>query len=199
VTQDRERAAGAHEIADCLALKKGREVRAYLSAATGPDSRKLGQALGVTLESCLLNRPMNALVEGEQIAFPPPILRGMLAEALVEKDRPEFARLPALPIQKTYMRAWYPASFRNAAVNEMATCVTDTNPAGVIALLDSEPYTDSENSAFSALIPFMGPCLSAGTKLSGEREPLRAALAEALYQRVNLPTDSSVPQAEAAK
>jgi hypothetical protein len=81
----------------------------------------------------------------------------------------------------------------------MATCVTDTNPAGVIALLDSEPYTDSENSAFSALIPFMGPCLSAGTKLSGEREPLRAALAEALYQRVNLPTDSSVPQAEAAK
>ncbi len=192
VTQDRERAAGAHEIANCLAAKRSREVRAYLSAATGLESRKLGQRLGVELQSCFLKRPMNDTVEGERIAYPPPILRGMLAEELIKKDRSAFARLPTLPIQKAYMRAWYPASFRNTAVNEMATCVADTNPAGVVELLDSEPYTDSEDSAFSALMPFMGPCLSAGTQLSGEREPLRSALAEALYQRVNLPADLSV-------
>jgi hypothetical protein len=42
---------------------------------------------------------------------------------------------------------------------------------------------------FGGLVPFMGPCLRAGTKIEGKR-PLRAALAEALYQRFTNPRES---------
>lgn len=196
VKQDRERAAGAHEIANCLVGKKSREVHAYLSTTSAPESYIWEKKLGVVLEDCFLKRPTNDLVEGERITFPPAILRGMLAEELIKQDMPAFVRLPSLPIQKTYARAWYAGSSRDRSVNEMATCVADTNPEGVAALLNAEPYTEAEDSAFSTMVPFMGPCLSAGTKLSGDKEPLRAALAEALYQRVNLPADSSVTKPE---
>jgi hypothetical protein len=59
-----------------------------------------------------------------------------------------------------------------------------------MALVDSEPFSGRENSAFANLIPLLGSCLVAGTKLEGKREPLRAALAEALYQRMANPGES---------
>ncbi|HEX5258625.1 MAG TPA: hypothetical protein VFW35_07580, partial [Sphingomicrobium sp.] len=60
----------------------------------------------------------------------------------------------------------------------------------IMALLESEPFSEGESSAFSNLIAYMGPCLRAGTKLEGKPEPLRAALAEALYQRMKNPAES---------
>ena len=72
----------------------------------------------------------------------------------------------------------------------MAACVADTAPSAVIALVDTQPFSDSEGTAFGSLVPYMGLCLRAGTKLEGKREPLRAALAEALYQRFTNPSES---------
>lgn len=187
VEADRERAAGAHEVAYCLAGKKRAAVEQFLSAKSHEDSNKFGQRLSGDVNDCMMHRAANDMVEAQRIAYPIDILRGLLAEQLIKRAQPKFAQLPSLPIQKVYSRPWYPATFRNDAVNEMATCVAETNPRGVLALVDAEPYTDGEQNAFRALAPFFGPCLAAGTKLEGKREPLRAALAEALYQRVHSP------------
>lgn len=72
----------------------------------------------------------------------------------------------------------------------MAACVADTNPAAVIGLIGSEPFSGGEDAAFGNLMPVLGQCLVAGTKLDAKREPLRAALAEALYQRATNPNES---------
>lgn len=187
VEDDRERAAGAHEVANCLVGRKRKAVEQFLDATTRETSVQMGQRLSGDVEHCFMLRPLNDFVEAQRIRYPFDLLRGMLAENLIKQSRGTFARLPALPIAKVYDRAWYAASFRNRAVNEMATCVAETNPSGVLTLMKAEPYTDAEQSAFGALVPSFGPCLTAGTKLEGKREPLRAALAEALYQRVNFP------------
>lgn len=187
VEADPERAAGAHEVAYCLAGRKRKAVEQFLSATNAEDSMKFGQRLSGDVDDCMMNRAANDMVEAQRIRYPVDILRGMLAEQLIKRAHARFAQLPSLPIQKVYSRPWYAASGRNPAVNEMATCVAETNPGGVLALVQTEPYTDAEQAAFSALVPFFGPCLAAGTKLEGKREPLRAALAEALYQRVNFP------------
>jgi hypothetical protein len=58
------------------------------------------------------------------------------------------------------------------------------------------PTTPEEGQAFAALSPDMGKCLRAGTKLQANRQSLRAALAEALFQRLNAP---AAPTVEAVK
>jgi hypothetical protein len=45
----------------------------------------------------------------------------------------------------------------------------------------------------------MGQCLVVGTKLTGNRQALRAAFADALYQRLINPAASIPPLAETAK
>ena len=65
--------------------------------------------------------------------------------------------------------------------------MADTDPAGIATLIDTSPGTADENSALSALSPALTKCLSAGTRLDASREALRAALADALYQRLNNP------------
>lgn len=186
VQADRERASGAHEVAYCLVGRKGGAVKQFLSATSREESIRLGSRLSGDVEGCMMIRAANDLVEAQRIRYPFDILRGMLAEQLVKQDRGKFAGLAALPIQKVYGRPWHVATGRNAAVDEMATCVAETNPQGVLALLQTDAYTDAEQTAFAGLVPFFGPCLAAGTKLEGKAEPLRAALAEALYQRVNM-------------
>jgi hypothetical protein len=98
-------------------------------------------------------------------------------------------------------RAEPPIGSRLGDRTKMATCVADTRPAAVMALLGTQPFSDDENAAFAQLIGAMGPCLVAGTKLDAKREPLRAALAEALYQRAYHPEEESAvaPQAASKK
>jgi hypothetical protein len=119
-------------------------------------------------------------------------MRGDLAEEFIKRSwHYNASRLQPLPIQKVYSRAWFGFTGRNVSVDEMAACVADTNPAAVLALIDSEPFSNAEATAFGNLIPSLGPCLRAGTKLEGKKEPLRAALSEALYQRLANPAESN--------
>jgi hypothetical protein len=118
-------------------------------------------------------------------------MRGDLAEELIKRDRHDVSTLQPLAIQKLYLRSWFQFTGRNVSVDEMAACVADTAPAAIIALVDAQPFSDAEGTAFGSLVPYMGPCLRAGTKLEGKREPLRAALAEALYQRFTNPSEGN--------
>jgi hypothetical protein len=184
--RERESALGAHEMARCLANKQGGVVRSYLGSLDEAESQRLDRKMDGEHE-CFSMAEGNDLVEGRVVTFPHDIFRGMLAEWMIKKDERTFAALPALPRQLTYSRPWYALSGRDSSVDEMATCVSETAPVETLALLKTLPYSPDEGAAFGGLGPSLGACLRAGIKVSGNRQSLRAALADALYQRVANP------------
>lgn len=137
------------------------------------------------------------LTHGWRLDIPPAVLRGLLAEQLIKHDWARYAALPALPRQLTYSRPWYAGTTRYEAVDEMATCASETAPAATLALLKTEPYSDLERAAFGTIAPTLGGCLRAGFELGANRQALRSALAEAMYQRIASPPP--VPTADVKK
>jgi hypothetical protein len=191
VKEERDAAAGAQEMARCLANKQTNTVRRFLATIDKVESERLAKAMNGEHE-CFSMTEGNDLVEGRLVTFPQDIYRGMLAEWMIKNDERTFSALPALSRQLTYSRAWYALSGRDASVDEMATCVTEIAPAETIALLKTDPYSDAEGASFGSLGPHLGECLRAGVKVTGNRQSLRAALADALYQRVVNP--AATPQ-----
>ena len=176
-------ARGAHAMASCLVNKYERKVRALLSATTADESQKAAGRLTGEV-SCFSMPEGNHLFEGQRVMFPRDIFRGMLAEKLLKTDSTRVRQLPLLqPLQQIYTRPWYPATARDPIVDEMATCVAEVNPVGTFSMLATEAYSDAEGAAMGALRADFGRCLRAGAKLQANRQALRAALAEALYQR----------------
>jgi hypothetical protein len=60
-------------------------------------------------------------------------------------------------------------------------------------LIRTAPDTPAESQALGAIAPALGKCLSSGMRLEAGHTAVRAALAEALYQRLNNPALSIVP------
>lgn len=197
VKDERDAAQAAHELAGCVIAKRGSTGRDLLDARNEDDVKKAKSRMGGEYE-CLANLPGNDLVEGVAVSYPPDVMRGDIAEELVKRSRSAVVALQPLPIQKVYSRSWFAFTGRNVSVDEMAACVADTDPSGIAGLLDTQPFSEAEGAAFGTLVPFMGPCLRSGTKLEGKREPLRAALAEALYQRLTNPAESNTTMAHTA-
>jgi hypothetical protein len=195
VENQRDSAQIAHQLAGCIVAKRGSAGRDLLDSRNQEEVEKLNAKMDGELD-CIANISRNALVEGVQVFYPPQVIRGDLAEVFLKRSRQEVARLQPLPIQKVYSRSWFAFTGRHVSVDEMAACVADTNPGAIMALVDSPPFSDDENAAFGKLVPFMGPCLQAGTKVDAKREPLRAAMAEALYQRMTNPAESVVAPTE---
>jgi len=164
-----------------------------LAALDAAESKRLDHKMDGEHE-CFSMSEGNDLVEGRMVTFPQDIFRGMLAEWMVKKDEPMFASLAVLPRQLTYSRPWYALSGRNSSVDEMATCVSEIAPRESLALLKTTPYGADEGAAFGTLGPSLVSCLQAGHKVTGNRQSLRAAISDALYQRVANP-----PAAVAAK
>ena len=190
--KERDAAIGAQEMARCLASKQTRTVRAFLSTLDASENKRLDKMMDGEHE-CFNMTEGNDLVEGRVVTFPPDIFRGMLAEWMIKNDQRAYAVLPTLPRQLTYSRPWYALSGRDSSVDEMATCVSEIAPTETLALLNTDPYSDAEGAAFAAIVPHMGACLRAGVKLTGNRQSLRAALADALYQRVANPSPAPAP------
>ena len=124
--------------------------------------------------------------ETQQFKIPNEILRGLVAEHLLSKT--EAGKLPALTLQRIYARPWFVATGRDVVIDEMATCVAETAPGGILAVLATEPMSVDETAAIRAVSPSLGLCLRANATLKGNRPSMRAALAEALYQRAIAPT-----------
>jgi hypothetical protein len=189
----------AENYAACLAQSRFAEVAALLHAQTAAaasrpysrladDDRCFNQVFGTGQF-----RPEDAGVSLD-------MLRGRLAEQALIAQSPQIAALQPLPLQqKRYIRPWFAATGRNLAVDEMGACMADTDPAGIAALIRTDPGSGDENSAIAALSPNLTKCLSAGTRLDANREALRAALADALYQRVTNPSLSLANASDKAK
>jgi hypothetical protein len=109
-------------------------------------------------------------------------LRGMIAEAFVKKQR-GIESMTSIPLQTAYKRDWHAITTRHTVVDEMATCVAETNPSSIMQLLETEHGSTEETAAVRTISPSLGTCLGAGAKLTANRTAIRSALAEALYHR----------------
>lgn len=184
----RDQAVGARRMADCLYNRKPDMARATLGAA----SKAHADAAAATLNgnvTCFGATFSNELVEERRVDIPPDIMRGMLAEAALQRARPAVDALQPLPLQPGYARPWFAITGRHVNVDEMGACLADTNPAAAATLIRSEHSSKDESAAFAGLVDNLGKCLRAGTRLQASRPALRAALAEALYQRINAPAE----------
>jgi hypothetical protein len=110
-------------------------------------------------------------------------LRWMSADYFLSLDPAAASALQPLPRQRVYDRPWFKATMRHNSIDEMAACVADINPAGIVALNKTIAGSKGEQAAFSSLNADFVACLRADVQLRGERKALRGALVEALYQR----------------
>jgi hypothetical protein len=191
----KDQAVGAKAMADCLYDQNERVARAALLASTKERADKAVEVLSGTVR-CERMRLGNEFVAVREFKYSTEVMRGMLAERALAKSRPQVAALASLPLQKIYQRPWFAVTGRHLTVDEMGACIADVNPAGIGALIRTVPAAPEEGQAFAALSPDLGRCLRAGTKLQANRQSLRAALAEALFQRLNAP---AAPTVEAVK
>lgn len=179
-----EAALSAHEMAKCLINRRGPAVRSLLAASTEADEAKARKQIFASNDvQCWSMSEGNHLSEGRVFTFPRDVLRGMLAEHLLQKETSAVTQLTALPRQMVYERPWFGFTGRDPVIDEMATCVAEVDPVKARAILATTPYSNEERGAFGAVMPVMGPCLRIGAKLTANRQALRAAIAEALYQR----------------
>jgi hypothetical protein len=187
----------AHALATCLTNKRAPMAKRLLDQM---DDKSYTAAYKVLIGGELqcdtgFMDSTTPFLEGRVLQVPRDIFRGLLSEELIRHDVTIYAALLPLPRQLTYSRSWYSASGRDVSVDEMATCVSEIAPAESLALIKTLPNSDAEGSAFAAVVPYMGACLRAGVKLTGNRQSLRAAVADALYQRIANP--APVPTAAA--
>jgi hypothetical protein len=191
-----DQARGAEDLARCLYKEQTPLARGLLLARDPRQASLVGSKLMGEL-NCHDAQFANDMVEERRVEFQNDILRGMLAEAALQHSRDAEKALPALPLQRVYQRDWFVVTGRNASVDEMGACIADTNPSGISDLLAASPMSKDEDVAFAALSPSLGKCLRAGTKLTASRQALRAALADAIYQRMNA-ADADLPTAPVA-
>ena len=124
-----------------------------------------------------------------EMSFSMGVMRGTLAEQALLAEPAKVEALQPLPLQqKRYVRAWFAATGRNAAVDEMAACMADTNSVGIMDLLRTLPGISQETAAIGELSPSIGKYLSAGARLDADPRGLRSAVADALYQRASNPS-----------
>jgi hypothetical protein len=178
----------AEQFAACLSETRPAQVGALLHASSAAAAHTPYYALADD-DRCFSRVFGNKPFRPEDAGISIDMLRGRLAEQALLAAAPPTEALQPLPLQqRRYIRPWFAATGRNSAVDEMAACIADTDPAGIMALVRTTAGSNDENGAISGLSQSLAKCLSAGTRLDASRPALRAALADALYQRVNNPS-----------
>lgn len=189
----------AHRYAVCLSQMRPNEVRHLLQATSANAANMPYHALADD-DRCFSQVFGNQQFRPEDASFSIDMLRGKLAEQQLQVQSDRVAALQPLPLQqKRYIRPWFAATGRNPAVDEMGACMADTDPAGIMGLIRTTPATTDESNAISAMSAALTKCLSAGTRLDASRGALRAALADALYQRLSNPALSLAQAAQPSK
>ena len=168
-------AQAATNAARCMDFKHPTAVREYLLATNGKVSDK--KVINEELE-CLglgVGTSESSLSDTRQFNFPEDVMRGMLAEAEIQRSPTAFSSLQPLQLEQQYSRPWFAATTRNSVVDEMAVCLASVDPQGIAAILNTRPYTAAEGAAFASMSPRFGPCLRAGAKLLANRQAMCGA------------------------
>ena len=185
-------AAAARDVGDryvkCLSEIRSTQVGQLLHASTAAAANLRYHEL-IDDNRCFARVFGNQEFRPEDLAISQDMLRGKLAEQALLAERMQVSALQPLPLQqKRYIRSWFGATGRHPAVDEMAACMADTDPSGITALIQTDQDGNDETAAIGALSPSLTKCLSAGTRLDASRHALRAALADALFQRLSNPS-----------
>lgn len=181
-SEDYNALRSAHRLAECLYFKRGGDVMGALTSTVEQDQVRYQRNLSRSVEcrnATLVDSPR---LEGVAIATPRDVLRGMMAEAVLEKTGKDEALQP-VSAEASYERPWFAITGRDRSVDEMAVCTAAQNPAGIVALLATRPESPEEMASVKALSGTLGPCLPQGATLKANRQSLRSALAEALFHR----------------
>lgn len=172
----------------CLTQSRPAQVRQLLQSSSAAAANLSFHALADD-NRCFSRVFPSGEFRPEDVSFSQDLLRGRLAEQALLAQPSAASALTPLPLQqKRYLRGWFVTTGRNPAVDEMGACMADTDPSQIVALIKTEPGTSEETAALGALSPNLTKCLSAGTRLDAGRQALRAALADALYQRLANPS-----------
>lgn len=169
------------EMNDCQMKPNVEVARALLAADDMVESERM--AARFKWRSCALKGPHGDFMK--IVPNDPRLdeLRWMSAEYFIARDPAAVAALQPLPRRRIYDRPWFRATMRHNSIDEMAACVADTHPGGILALNRTQLGSVEERAALSALNADFASCLRADVKLHGERKAIRGALVEALYQR----------------
>lgn len=171
----------------CLSQTRPAQVRQLLETSSSQASKLTYRALADD-RRCFARVFPNGEFRPEDMAFSQDLLRGELAEKALLSRTGAVAALQPLPLQqKRYIRSWFAVTGRNPAVDEMGACMADTDPGAIMALIRTGHGSVDESAAIGSMSQSLTKCLSAGTRLNAGREALRAALADALYQRLTQP------------
>ena len=97
----------------------------------------------------------NDMVEERHINIPPDILRGMLAEAGLERSYEKAAALQPLPLQQIYNRDWYAVTGRHVSVDEMGAFLNAALDAGtsVVRICSLNAFSDERTGTFLMTTP----------------------------------------------
>lgn len=171
------------ELGSCMYISHKSAALELLNTASTSQSDEALQRLKDE-KTCFAHIPSESNLDTYVAAYSKGLMRGMIAEAAIRSSSAA-AGLRPLPLQqKRYVRPWFAATGRDPSVDEMSACIADTNPGGILALVGTLPNSAEESWAIGDLSPSLQRCLAAGTRLHADRTALRAALADALYQRV---------------
>lgn len=171
----------------CLTESRPAQVRQLLQASSAAAASLSYHALAED-SRCFSRVFPSGEYRPEDVAFSQDLLRGRLAERALLARTGGLGLQPLALQQKRYLRSWFVTTGRNPAVDEMGACMADTDPAAIAELIKTDPDGTEETAALGALTPSLTRCLTAGTRLDAGRQALRAALADALYQRLNNPS-----------
>lgn len=177
-----------HRMAECVVKSRGDQWSQVLAEVPGTavEAEKT-RRLAVEADTCL-GMVAGGAYDLTQLRFKPSVLRGPIAEALLERNfysavrrRDKLAR----PFEMGSAIARPEMSDRTRTsliVLDFAECVYRSAAADTNALFATEPASPAEKAAIDRLVPRLGPCLSTGMEFTFNPLFLRGALAEAAYR-----------------
>lgn len=181
-------------MAACMARKSDMPVKLMRTVPASEEEHALIAQAKSRLNRCL---PDSSTELGEwldnklttTVSFDIGLLRGTLAEALVERKYKTQLAEVASGSRSLVSDEFSPERFygtRSSDIERMfsqafAGCVVGTDAAGAARLLATESETPEERQAIHAIIPALSSCVMQGQTLKVDPPALRASLAEAVY------------------
>ena len=155
---------------------------------------------------CLPQRRFGAL----QLRTAGPLMLYALADALVDREqnldvgnldrvapldhRPvdeawfdQEAAKRKTPEQKAEVEERRQLAKADVALSRFGECVVRQRPAEALALVRTKPATPEEKTAFAAVTPVLGNCISEGAKIAMSRDVVRGTVALNLYRLAKAP------------
>lgn len=177
-------ASGSRDFTACMARIQPKEAARLLQADDERDAHQAFRHLSQN-DYCFSRVFGTSSFVPRDAALSIGIMRGDLAELALMREAGPLALQPLPAKTGNYVRPWFAATGRPTAVDEMAVCMADTHPADIAGLVRTGLGSWEERAWMSNLPARLTQCLTTGVRLDADWRSLRAALADALYQRIH--------------